>query len=70
MQVKRISQTRFKLIFVSIVLAVLGAIAKAFLEDFPYMEMLGGIGTFDGLYLGVKTTNNVKDKKFETEGKE
>lgn len=61
----RIKQTRFKLVLISLGLATLGAVAKTIFPGFPYVEMLGGIGTIDGLYLGVKTTNNIKEAKYE-----
>ena len=61
----RIPQTRFKLTLLTMAIIVGGAVAKTVVNSFPLTEMYAALGGAAGMYMGAKTTNNIKDKKYE-----
>jgi len=61
---KRITQSRLKLIFYSIHLFLIEGVLRILFPNFPLTELLSAQGILIGGYLGVKTVNNIKDKGY------
>jgi hypothetical protein len=59
----RIKQTRLKLTLISLSLFLIEAILSAFIDGFPFTELISSQGIVVGAYLGAKTANNIQDKK-------
>lgn len=67
---KRIEQTRFKLVLIGLALGLAEGLLRAFLKEFPVIELYGFQGAVIGGYFAVKTTNNVKRINAEAECRE
>jgi hypothetical protein len=62
-----ITQTRFKLVLIGLSLGLTEGVLRAFLPQFPAIEVFGFQGAIIGGYFAVKTTNNIKRLNCEAE---
>lgn len=64
----RIGQTRFKLVVSLCIAFFIQGIIKVLLPQFPLVEVMGAQGAVAGGYLGFKTADNIKEKRYANNG--
>jgi hypothetical protein len=62
-----VQQTRFKLVLLGLSLGLIEGVLRVILKEFPVIEVFGFQSAVIGGYFAVKTTNNIKRLRAETE---
>lgn len=63
--VPRLRQSRLKLVVGMVLLYLLEALLKVYVKELPFTELIAAQGVLVGAYVGAKTANNIKEKKYE-----